>query len=64
MNSADSTSRDLFFLDVLRLYRYVVNIYACFGFLVFAYEKEAYYTVCIVIAFVKRIEICSRDFVE
>lgn len=42
----------------------MVNMYACFGFLVFVYEKEVYCTVCIVIAFVKRIEICSRDFVE
>lgn len=30
MNSADSIDGDLFFLDVLRLYRYVLNIYAFF----------------------------------
>lgn len=46
-----------FFLDVLRLYRYVLNIYPFWGF-------SLYCMVCIVIAFVKRFEICCRDFVE
>lgn len=30
----------------------------------FAYERKVYFMLCIVIAFVKRIEICCRDFVE